>query len=74
MHQSFALHREPGSLTVGEFPVGNNHVKVGSKLATFGVVSRTASTASTVIDAIRIIRSETGPSCTVSPSDDRSGG
>jgi hypothetical protein len=45
---------------VGEFPLGGNYVKVGCKLATFGAVSRAAITARTVIDAIRIINSDTG--------------
>jgi hypothetical protein len=45
---------------VGKFPLDGNHVKVGCKLATFGAVSRAAITASTVIDAIRIINSDTG--------------
>ena len=35
-------------------------VKVGRRITIFGAVSRAASTASTVVDAIRIIRSETG--------------
>ena len=49
----------PGA-DVGEFALGGTHVKVGCKLATFGAVSRAAITASTVIDAIRIINSDTG--------------
>jgi len=59
MLQSFARYRGR-EFDVGEFPLGGNHVKVGCKLVTFGAVSRAAITASTVIDAIRIINSDTG--------------
>jgi hypothetical protein len=45
---------------VWEFPLGGNHIKVGCRLPTFGAVSRAAITASTVINAIRIISSDTG--------------
>jgi hypothetical protein len=45
---------------VAEFALGATHVKVGCKLAIFGAVSRAAITASTVIDAIRIINNDTG--------------
>jgi hypothetical protein len=57
---SFRAVSRAGESDVGEFPPGANHMKVGCKLAIFGAVSRAAITASTVIDAIRIINSDTG--------------